>query len=202
MKNLVKIVFSQYYNVMNTNILYTYLERLSELLRVEARKKGAEQGLQPIQVEILHYLSQCNRFSDTPMAVTEYLRQTKGTVSQTLKVLEKKGFLHKRPDPNDKRSVHLKLTTAGQKFVSEAVPFSVFQSVCADLSSAQKQNLEQGLHFLLFELLKANQAQTFGVCKSCRYNQKLPNSTFFCQLVGEELSPQETQLICREHVPV
>ena len=80
---------------MKTNQIYDYVERLSELLRVDARQKGAEHGLLPVQLEVLHYLSICNQYSDTPMAVTEYLGQTKGTVSQTLKVLENKALLVK-----------------------------------------------------------------------------------------------------------
>ena len=75
---------------MELLIAQQLLERLAGLLRSESRKLLSEYGLQPVQFEALHYLSNCNRYSDTPMAVTEYLGQTKGSVSQTLKVLEKK----------------------------------------------------------------------------------------------------------------
>jgi DNA-binding MarR family transcriptional regulator len=60
------------------------------VLKVRGCQAGAAHGLQPVQLEVLNYLSSCNRYSDTPMAVTEYLGQTKGTVSQTIKTLEKK----------------------------------------------------------------------------------------------------------------
>jgi hypothetical protein len=55
--------------------------RLASPVRNEARQALAEHGLQPVQFEALHYLTRCNRYSDTPMAVTEFLGQTKGTVS-------------------------------------------------------------------------------------------------------------------------
>ncbi len=71
------------------------LERLASLLRSESRTMLLEHGLQPVQFEALQYIANCNRYSDTPMAVTEFLGQTKGTVSQTLKVLEKKGLIEK-----------------------------------------------------------------------------------------------------------
>ena len=77
---------------------------------------------------VLHYLSVCNRYSDTPMAVTEYLGQTKGTVSQTLKVLEKKALLFKEPDKDDKRVMHLKLTEQGQAAVARQHPYTVVYS--------------------------------------------------------------------------
>lgn len=48
------------------------------------------------------------------MAVTEYLGQTKGTVSQALKVLENKKYIPKHSDTDDKRITHLKVTNSSQ----------------------------------------------------------------------------------------
>ena len=93
------------------------LERITGLLRNERRQLLASHGLQPVQFEALNYLAHCNRYSDTPMAVTEYLGQTKGTVSQTLKVLENKGLIVKIGDDKDKRVSHLKLTEAGKSLI-------------------------------------------------------------------------------------
>nr|MBA3613554.1 MarR family transcriptional regulator [Nitrospirales bacterium] len=62
------------------------LERLTNLQRMEARAFGLRYGLQPVQMEALTYLTQCNRYSNTPQAVAEYLGLTKGTVSQSLQV--------------------------------------------------------------------------------------------------------------------
>ena len=73
---------------MKTEQIYEYLERIANLLRTDTRKLGVGKGLQPVQMEALHYLSCCNRYSNTPVAVSDYLGLTKGTVSQTLGVLE------------------------------------------------------------------------------------------------------------------
>ena len=70
--------------------LFNIIERLANVLRQEVRAEGQSLGLQPVQQEALYYLSICNRYSDTTLAVTEYLGLTKGTVSQSLKVLENK----------------------------------------------------------------------------------------------------------------
>ncbi|MCP4325394.1 MAG: MarR family transcriptional regulator, partial [Alteromonadales bacterium] len=63
------------------NELFNIIERLANLLRQEIRLAGKELGLQPVQQEALYYLSICNKYSDTTLAVTEYLGLTKGTVS-------------------------------------------------------------------------------------------------------------------------
>ena len=88
-------------------------------MRQENRTKLSLHGLQPVQFDALQYLMQCNHYSDTPMAVTEFLGQTKGTVSQTLNVLVRKGFIAKTMDQEDKRVVHLSVTSKGIKLSQE-----------------------------------------------------------------------------------
>src|SRR5690554_832212 len=93
------------------------IERLAHLLHAETRRIAAAHGLAPVHVEALGYLARCNRYSDTPGAVTEYLGLTKGTVSQTLALLESRGLVRKRPDSRDGRRVHLELTGSGRRLL-------------------------------------------------------------------------------------
>lgn len=184
---------------MKTNQIYDYLERLNNLLRNDSRQKGAEHGLQPIQLEVLHYLSVCNRYSNTPMAVTEYLGQTKGTVSQTLKVLEKKGFLNKLSDDKDKRITHLVVTTEGETLLQESIPTPLFANACEGLTEKAQTQIITALDQLLIAMLRANSMKSFGVCRSCRYNQKQEEGSYFCDLLKQPLSSEDIQRICREH---
>ena len=77
-----------------TNV-FDLIERMSALIRSEERKTGSELGLQSVHLQVLDYLSRCNRYSDTPAALTNYLGMTRGTVSQTVLLLEKKGLIKK-----------------------------------------------------------------------------------------------------------
>ncbi len=185
--------------VMELNHIYNYVERLSELLRVDSRQAGAVHGLLPVQLEALHYLSICNRFSDTPMAVTEYLGQTKGTVSQTLKVLEKKELLFKQPDENDKRVSHLKVTARGKRLLNKTIPTPMFIRACEALPDKKQSEIATSLKQLVTTLLQVNNLKTFGVCSSCRYNGKTEDGGYFCNLVKQPLSVDNLRLICREH---
>ncbi|MCU7924792.1 MAG: MarR family winged helix-turn-helix transcriptional regulator [Candidatus Thiodiazotropha sp. (ex Dulcina madagascariensis)] len=187
---------------MSAQQIHAYIERLSNLLRNEFRRSGSEHGLQPIQIEALHYLSLCNRYSDTPMGVTEYLGQTKGTVSQSLKVLEKKGFLSKNADDNDKRIIHLKITEAGRTFLEEIIPAALFSRACEHLAADDQARIIDALKDLLRGIQRANAMKSFGVCRTCRYNQKLEAGGYLCGLTQEPLSLSDIQLICREHEPI
>lgn len=71
-------------------------------------------GLVPAQWEALRYLSRANRYSRHPGALAAFLGATKGTVSQTVIALERKGLVVRSDDPRDRRSVQIDLTEAGR----------------------------------------------------------------------------------------
>jgi DNA-binding MarR family transcriptional regulator len=186
---------------MDMLIAQQLLERLAGLLRSESRKLLFEYGLQPVQFEALHYLSICNRYSDTPMAVTEYLGQTKGSVSQTLKVLEKKGFINKASDSSDKRVIHLAITVEGREIVAAILPSPILRLACDQLNKCEVSTINSSLAALLTATQKANGFKSFGQCASCRHNIKLDSGESFCGLTNEPLSTMDTELICCEHEP-
>ncbi len=193
------MVFSRYHTAMNPHNIYNAVERLSELLRVDSRQAGAEHGLQPVQLEALHYLSICNQYSDTPMAVTQYLGQTKGTVSQTLKVLERKELLFRKADVNDKRISHLKVSNKGGELLKKTIPTNMFIKACELLSIQKSAEIETSLKVLLSALLQGNNMKTFGACHTCQHNIKV-SGKFYCNLLKQPLSDDDVQLICKEHV--
>lgn len=72
---------------MTGTALFDLFERLSSLMRMWYRQHPLLVNVQPTHLSALRYLARCNRYSNTPLAVTEYLGLTKGTVSQSLKAL-------------------------------------------------------------------------------------------------------------------
>ena len=183
---------------MSAEQIHTILERLCTLLRVEARARGAADGLLPIQLEALHYLSQCNRYSDTVQGLTEFLAQTKGTLSQTVKVLESRGLVRKEPDLQDRRIVHLHVTAAGRSLLAKVVPAQPLVDLLERSTAAETERIAETLRDLLRSTQKAAQAKPFAACKTCRFNEAVDGG-FRCALTGEPLTPSETELICREH---
>jgi DNA-binding MarR family transcriptional regulator len=180
--------------------VHDYLERLCNVLRVEARTQGAALGLQPIQIEALHYLARCNRFSDTPQALTDFLGSTKGTVSQTLKVLEERGLIGKRQDARDRRVIHVAPTDAGADLVARTLPGPALAQAMADTPRAEQERIAADLAALLRRALAANGRKTFGACHTCRFNRRRGDG-HFCALVGEPLDADDIGRICREHTP-
>lgn len=183
---------------MNVHDGQDLLERLNNLLRMEMRAFGLKYGLLPVQIEALTYLTRCNRYSDTPQAVTEYLGLTKGTVSQSLKVLEQKGFLRKIQDKEDKRITHLAVTAKGKKLIEQAFPAKSLEAALSKMNFAQGNTLEETLRSLLREMQHLHDRKTFAACHTCRFHEHHEKG-YVCGLTKEALSERDIQLICREH---
>ena len=192
------MVFSRYYFSMSTVLLEQLIERLSGVLRRDTRALLSSEGLQPVQLEALDYLARANRYSDTPMGVSEYLGQTKGTVSQTLKVLENHGLLIKVPDAADRRVTHLRLTDSGRDILARARPAPVLQTAAKTMSPQALAALNEHLAELLKSMQQANQNRRFSQCVGCKHNSRREAGEFWCNLTQEPLSTEEVQLICRE----
>ena len=176
------------------------LERLARLMRAGEH----EGGLNPAQWEALRYLARANRFSNSPIALTRFLGSTKGTISQTIKALERKGYITKSPRENEGRSICLKLTGKGFGIL-ENDPLSELSKSLDDLGGKTRRRLAKGLAELLDTDLKRREQPSFGICASCRYFREKgrerdalgPHS---CMLFDAGLSAAESQLICVEHV--
>jgi DNA-binding MarR family transcriptional regulator len=179
--------------------IYSILERISELIRVDSRLTGNQYSLHPIQIQALHYLSICNKYSDTPMAVTDYLGQTKGTISQTIKALEKKGCVIKQPDSKDKRVTHLYVTNKGNDIIKNSLPTPMFSSALEGINDKESDEIITTLKKILSTVLETNKIKSFGVCRSCIYNNAVNDGRYYCNLLKLPLNIEDIQLICKEH---
>jgi DNA-binding MarR family transcriptional regulator len=184
---------------MKTANLFESIERIAALMRAEERRRCAEYGLQPVHLQVLDYLLICNQYSNTPAAVSKYLGMTRGTVSQTLLLLEKKGLITKTADTTDKRVVHLQISEAGKMQLNQAKPLDLFQQASKLLQ--QETNASECETFFmqaLAALQKANQSQSFGLCRTCKhFNQQAQGA--ICGLTKGNLSKADSEKICQEH---
>ncbi len=178
---------------MNTSVLL--LERLASLINQSLRQDAAGHELLPIHLQALAYLAAANRYSNIPSAVAEYFGTTRGTVSQTLAVLERKGLIRREADPAHGKRVHLRLTDAGQAILSAS--WSTRLEVALIDSGADDKSFENLLRLLLASLQHLNSNHAFGVCRQCLYFQQ-QESEAHCGLTDEMLAEEQTAKICRE----
>lgn len=166
------------------------LERLTSLNRNLLRRLAVEEGLQLVHVEILQYLSICNRYSDSAQAISEYLGQTKGSISQSLAHLEDNGFIKKAQDKTDKRIFHISIAAKGMKITNR---------LCKTTEFDDSIRVEPVLKAMLTSIQRKNGLKGFNTCLSCKFNQNPKKNTFVCGLTNERLSTDDVKKICREH---
>ena len=174
------------------------LERLTRLMRSGEH----EGGLNPAQWEALRYLSRANRFSNSPIALTRFLGSTKGTISQTIKALERKGFIAKSPRQDEGRSICLALTEKGIEILKYD-PLAELSKSLDDLGGKTRRRLAKGLADLLETDLKRRGQPSFGICSSCRHFREKAHEDradpHSCMLFDVGLSQAESLQICVEH---
>lgn len=178
--------------------IFNIIERMGALIRSEERKKCTEFGLQSVHLQVFDYLSRCNKYSDTPAALANYLGMTRGTVSQTLLLLEKKGFVKKTSDTNDRRVVHLSLLSKGKAMLEQAKPNDLFNQASGLLSNVTTESYNEAFTSVLTALQKANKSNTFGTCRTCQHFTYLPDG-YLCGLTKENLTEEDSGKICQEH---
>jgi DNA-binding MarR family transcriptional regulator len=182
---------------MNEARLHALLTCLTRALQNEQRQAAVAGGLLPVQWSILSYLRDANRYSNTPQALAEYLALTKGTVSQSVKLLETRGFLAREADAHDRRVVRLRLTEAGAAQLDSRAD-EEWRAAIAQLPARERAAVEKTLATLLRGWQQSRAGRTFGVCRSCRHF--CPGAEQHrCGLTGEALSDADSAKICREH---
>ena len=178
------------------------LERLARLMRA-AEHEG---DLNPAQWEALRYIGRANRFSNSPGALTHYLGATKGTVSQTVIALQRKGLVAKAPRPGESRSVALRLTEPGEAMLARD-PWQRLDAEIDRLGPKTRKRFARALRDLLQGQLERGDFKTFGVCRSCRYfgekaAEAEPGGPHRCLLFNAPVTGVESRKICVEHLAV
>lgn len=174
--------------------------RVAELLNRISRATHCLQfssGLNPAQWDALRYLARANRYSRSPTALAEFLGTTKGTVSQTVRALENKGYVRRGRHRADGRSVTLDVTPAGVALL-EFDPIRQLEDAAAMLPGAAGAAIVEGLDSVMAELQSRCGTRVFGACERCGHLKDSAGGEAAnrCGLSGEPLSLNDKGQIC------
>lgn len=161
-----------------------------------ARGLQYAEGLNPAQWESLRFIVRANRYSRTPSALAVYLGTTKGTASQTLIALERKGYITRVPDPNDRRVTHLELTDDGGRVLARD-PLSTLSRAVRQLPDGVAGPLSEGLARLVCDLQVSYGWREFGVCVRCgNFRGSSDDGEAQCALKAATLPREEAERLC------
>jgi DNA-binding MarR family transcriptional regulator len=165
--------------------------------------EGYDGELNPAQWMALRFFARANQFSRNPSAFAEFQATTRGTATQTIKSLERGGYLVRRPSKSDGRRVSLRLTGKGKKALV-CDPFEVLVRAVDLLDAKERTAMRRALHQVLSTLATTGAHRQIGVCQDCtHFGREMrcnPPSTGHsaaeCLLLGVPIEPEDVGLLC------
>jgi DNA-binding MarR family transcriptional regulator len=177
------------------------LTRLLDRVGRMARGLQYSHGLNPAQWDSLRFVARANQPSCTPGGLAAFLGTTKGTASQTLKALEKKGYVRRVANESDKRVRHLAITEAGEALLNED-PLNCLDVAVRGLAPELSESLSSALAQLCGEMQSRCGSTEFGVCTRCgHYEGETTGGSMRCGLKGMELACTDAGKLCVSFKP-
>ncbi len=189
--------------IPDTHRIASALERISTAFRSLLWAQGKALSLNPIQVQVLAYLSQQPAERRRLSAIAQTFGLSRASVSDTMKTLSLRGLVRKEPDPLDFRSSVLHLTADGEDAANRTAQYAQKLWEAIDgLQEKDKRDLYWILNQLIRDLHGSGVITIQRMCLSCQHYQATEEGQgHFCHLLNEELQVADLRMDCPEHMP-
>lgn len=174
------------------------LERVSEVFKILLWEKAKLVGLSPIQIQILVFIAFHKEALCNVSHLAKEFNITKPTISDAIKILDKKELIVKVFSPIDNRRYNIQLSSLGTKMVSELHDFAnPLESSLVGFKQTDLQQLFITLSELIYKLNKNGVLTVQRTCFGCRFYQKNEASNY-CNFLEKELLDSDIRLDCPE----
>ncbi len=174
------------------------LQRISEAFKVLLWEKAKEFGLSPIQIQILIFVSYHKQEFCNVSYLAKEFNITKPTVSDAVKVLEKKGMIQKDYSSPDSRSYSIFLSEEGKNIVSKTETFvNPIKKQLDSIGQSKLENIFTTLSSLIYQLNRQGILSVQRTCYACKFYEKHQTQDY-CNLLQKELLGQDIRLDCPE----
>lgn len=175
------------------------LERVSEVFKKLIWDKAKLVGLSPIQIQILIFIAFHKRELCNVSHLAKEFNVTKPTISDAIRVLNKKELIIKDYSSTDNRSYTIILSDKGNAIVNDTHDFSnPLKKQIDNFDKTEKESLFETLSTLIYKLNKSGILTVQRTCFGCKYYQKHAK-THFCNLLNKELQSSEIRIDCPEY---
>jgi len=118
------------------------IRKILRSINLESKKIQKEYGVSIPQLMCLDYLGSLKEFRSTQGNIAKYLNLNSSTMSGIIDRLELKGMVARLPNPNDKRTIYISLTSKGAKLL-DASPQLLHKQLSKKLAKLPKEKIEQ-----------------------------------------------------------
>lgn len=174
------------------------LERISEVFKILLWEKAKLVGLSPIQIQILIFIAFHKQNLCNVSHLAKEFNVTKPTISDAIRVLNKKGLIVKDVSQSDSRSYSIRLSDLGNDMVSKTYDFSnPLKKQVDHFSQSELESLFNTLSQLIYKLNRNGILSVQRTCFGCKFYKKT-NDSDYCNLLQKELLSQEIRIDCPE----
>lgn len=175
------------------------LERISEAFRVLLWNECKVNSLSPLQIQIIIFVLFHSEEQCTVSYLAQEFNMTKATISDSVKVLLKKGLIKKANNENDSRSYVISLTVEGKKVAGKVSSFAnAVEKPIGQLTTEQKEVMLNGLLKLIYNLHRTGVITVQRMCFTC-IHYRLNGGEHYCKLLNSKLVANELRADCPEH---
>lgn len=177
-------------------------DRIAELLvhvGRAARSEDTGSGLTAAQWTCLRFFARANGSTRTPSGFASFQATTRGTASQIIKSLERKGLVTATRSDRDRRSVFFDLTGRGQAMLAND-PLRHLIDVIDGLATIERDSFLTTLSRLAATLAIQRDAPAFGTCQDCSHFAS-SGDTAYCACMAEELAAVDIPKLCASYRP-
>jgi len=182
-----------------TSKIVVGLERISEVFKVLLWEHAKVIGLSPIQIQILIFIAYHKSELCNVSHLAKEFNITKPTVSDAIRILDKKKYIIKDNSLSDSRSYSILLSDLGRKTVAETENFA--SPIETQLEKLEKSDLEsvfKTLSHLIYQLNDNGMLTVQRTCFGCKFYDKSGNKSY-CNLMEKELLTSDIRLDCNEY---
>jgi DNA-binding MarR family transcriptional regulator len=175
------------------------MERVSEVFKILLWEKAKLVGLSPIQIQILIFIAFHKQKWCNVSHLAKEFNVTKPTVSDAVRVLDKRGYIVKDFSSSDSRSYSISLSDLGNDIISQTYDFSnPLKKQVDSFSQSELESLFGTLSQLIYKLNRNGILSVQRTCYGCKFYDKQQESDY-CNLLQKELLNQEIRLDCPEY---
>ena len=174
------------------------LERISQAFKVLLWDQAKALGLSPIQIQLLIFVTYHRSGQNNVSYLAQEFNVTKPTISDAVKVLDKKGLIIKEYSASDSRSYSIFPSEKGKTIVQETENFAhpVAEQV-ERLDGKEQAQFFHTLSKLIFQLNRKGVLAVQRTCYSCKFYQQ-QDSGSYCGLLEKPLADSDIRLDCSE----
>jgi len=175
------------------------LERISEAFKVLLWEKATELGVSPIQIQILIFIAYHKPALCNVSHLAKEFNVSKPTISDAIRVLNKKGIIEKDVSSADNRSYTIKLSDRGLDIVSQTENFAhPIKKTLNQIETANLNALYKTLSTLIYQLNRNGVLTVQRTCYGCKFYKKNTNA-HYCNLLEKELLDADIRVDCPEY---